>query len=380
MRSLTALGLILISSALFTNPLRAQFAFNMHYPMSVGQEWQFTAEDYPWDVYDTIVDTTRVNGHLFYRLDLVLSTQEAWLRPENEQVYLLDLSDSTEHLLFDFAAEINSVWPIPAGYELEYGDSIRIISRMDTLHNPVRDFVRCTRFVHYNSVWDGGRSETCFSRDYGPVYFAQESESGVTDFNLVTTPLDTLMMRGVYTFVGNPCTTYPCLPGIVAAMMGDGIEFVLLINGIWSSQPISWNGVTPMLDDSIEVTAVYEEHFDIFGERYYTLDLVDLSIIQNTTDLMEPSVSFTPSQFDLHVAPNPFNGETRISFNLLQTQSLALAIFDARGRRVFDLPVGMYTAGRHTIQWSPGELPSGTYFAFIESRDEVQMTKTLLIK
>ena len=60
--------------------------------------------------------------------------------------------------------------------------------------------------------------------------------------------------------------------------------------------------------------------------------------------------------------PNPFNPATTISFELPEASQIALVIYDVLGREVTRLVEGPLEAGRHSVTWEAGHLPSGTYF------------------
>lgn len=50
------------------------------------------------------------------------------------------------------------------------------------------------------------------------------------------TPTKTTTITGEYLAVGNPCTTKPCLPGIVYAVLADNTRYYLTVEGsfLWS--------------------------------------------------------------------------------------------------------------------------------------------------
>ncbi|HEX7070909.1 MAG TPA: FlgD immunoglobulin-like domain containing protein, partial [Rhodothermales bacterium] len=64
--------------------------------------------------------------------------------------------------------------------------------------------------------------------------------------------------------------------------------------------------------------------------------------------------------------PNPFNPTTEIQFDLAETGTISLTIFDALGREVEVLAQGTLPAGRHRVTWDGldaggHEAPSGIY-------------------
>ncbi|MBE2279981.1 MAG: T9SS type A sorting domain-containing protein [Ignavibacteriaceae bacterium] len=86
----------------------------------------------------------------------------------------------------------------------------------------------------------------------------------------------------------------------------------------------------------------------------------------NLTDIIEDLVN-QDTVFTFDVYPNPFNSQTKISFNLTEISTIRLEIFDITGRLVTTLADGEYSTGRQTFSWntvnnSNEGLSSGIYF------------------
>jgi len=78
--------------------------------------------------------------------------------------------------------------------------------------------------------------------------------------------------------------------------------------------------------------------------------------------------------------PNPFNPSTTITFELGKTTAARLSIFNLRGEKVAEPVSGQLQAGRYSVQWNSGPLPSGAYFYKLETEDFVQMRKMLIMR
>lgn len=67
-------------------------------------------------------------------------------------------------------------------------------------------------------------------------------------------------------------------------------------------------------------------------------------------------------------APNPFAGETELSYTLDQAGSISLEVFDLLGKRVQVLAKGLQTPGMHRHRFAPVEtgLPAGLYFVRLQ--------------
>gem|GEM_PF-3660247 len=78
--------------------------------------------------------------------------------------------------------------------------------------------------------------------------------------------------------------------------------------------------------------------------------------------------------------PNPFNPATTISFGLPYPQKVILKIYDVLGKEVTTLFDDYLSAGKHSLEWNAGNLPSGVYFFRIEAGNFIQSKKLLLLK
>ena len=61
--------------------------------------------------------------------------------------------------------------------------------------------------------------------------------------------------------------------------------------------------------------------------------------------------------------PNPFNPTTVLKFDLPQSSTVSLVVYDILGRRIADLASGYYNPGQHSITWNATNQASGVYFA-----------------
>jgi len=86
-----------------------------------------------------------------------------------------------------------------------------------------------------------------------------------------------------------------------------------------------------------------------------------------------------------HNYPNPFNPETVIRYNLQESASVRLILFDMRGRPIRTLVDGYQGAGRYEVQWDGRddknqEVPSGTYIGRLISGESVESIKMIKAK
>jgi oligosaccharide 4-alpha-D-glucosyltransferase len=88
-----------------------------------------------------------------------------------------------------------------------------------------------------------------------------------------------------------------------------------------------------------------------------------------------------PRQFALHPCyPNPFNGQTRVSFDLPRASLVKLDVFNMLGQRVATLADTSFPAGKHELSWNAAALPSGVYVLRLQAGTVVRQQKALLLK
>jgi poly(beta-D-mannuronate) lyase len=78
--------------------------------------------------------------------------------------------------------------------------------------------------------------------------------------------------------------------------------------------------------------------------------------------------------------PNPFNPTTVISFQLSDPGFVEMKIFDVLGKEVQMLVHQPLSAGRHEVQWNASGFGSGVYFCRLQSGEDVQTTKIVLMR
>jgi len=88
-----------------------------------------------------------------------------------------------------------------------------------------------------------------------------------------------------------------------------------------------------------------------------------------------------PNSFELNsVYPNPFNGQTVISFDLDQSGMIDVAIFDLSGRCVATVENRQFDAGRHSLTWNAKSTPAGVYVVKITGPSGVRSSRIALVR
>lgn len=79
-------------------------------------------------------------------------------------------------------------------------------------------------------------------------------------------------------------------------------------------------------------------------------------------------------------APNPFNPECAISFQLDKAMDISLKVYDINGREIATLVEGNRTAGAYKVHFNGSNMPSGVYMYKLTTPDKTFTKKMLLAK
>jgi hypothetical protein len=97
------------------------------------------------------------------------------------------------------------------------------------------------------------------------------------------------------------------------------------------------------------------------------------------TDVKEPD--YTPNTFSLNQNyPNPFNPTTKISFNLAVDGKTSLSVYNVLGQKVATLVDKELAAGSHEVNFDASLLSTGVYFYKLESGNNLEIKKMMLLK
>lgn len=151
------------------------------------------------------------------------------------------------------------------------------------------------------------------------------------------------------------------------ALAHGGLEFLeehaylvehLLMGG---AQSVVW----PL--DPLRRLWTYEYLFDDGENQDLLLVMMDMTTgeVLNSTEV-EPGPA-VPQGLELaHNAPNPFNPDTILRFQLPSPGRIRLAVYDILGREVSVVLKGAYSAGEHQVRFDGAALPAGVYFYTLE--------------
>lgn len=85
----------------------------------------------------------------------------------------------------------------------------------------------------------------------------------------------------------------------------------------------------------------------------------------------------------IHLAqnyPNPFASRTEITYQVPVPAHVEIRVYDVLGQEVAVLANGSVAAGKHTVDWDAGHLPSGMYFIRLEAGASIMTRTAFLIR
>jgi len=166
---------------------------------------------------------------------------------------------------------------------------------------------------------------------------------------------------------------------LFAYVRESGSDRVLVLMNLSSG----YNGGT-LLGDNYQ-----GEYTDVFsGESLYLDDGAQIVLPGWGYQVLATPVTSTvgelpavPTRTELHPAfPNPFNPVTTIRFELPESETSTLKVFNMLGEEVTTLITGRQDAGNHTVLWNATGYPSGVYLYRLEAGGFVETRKLILLK
>lgn len=83
--------------------------------------------------------------------------------------------------------------------------------------------------------------------------------------------------------------------------------------------------------------------------------------------------------------PNPFNPQVTIAYALKEPAEVTIAVYDVRGRKVYEVRPGLQPAGHHAETWAGQDMrgrrqASGTYFIRLRAGNYEETRRVALVK
>ncbi|MGD9487219.1 MAG: glycoside hydrolase family 66 protein [Calditrichaceae bacterium] len=148
------------------------------------------------------------------------------------------------------------------------------------------------------------------------------------------------------------------------------------VKSLWLATP-DFNGGNPenllfsQKNDTVYFEIPYLKYWDMLVAEY------DVNTGIDDGDLIYPGQARMLGNY-----PNPFNPETRISFELNASMHIELSVYNIAGQKIATLANQKFTSGQHSVSWKPeSSLASAVYFAVLKTNEgNVLFHKLLYLK
>jgi hypothetical protein len=177
---------------------------------------------------------------------------------------------------------------------------------------------------------------------------------------------------------------------ISALRNGDNInasDEPLSQHGLDINNTVTWQRIVIDLAEGLEGDNFDYTQFESFRLRSrdnasdFIVDEIHVRYPENETPSAVETVESLPSSFSLKQNyPNPFNPATTIEFSLSKSTLTTLRVYNVLGQEVAELINNEINAGTHRVNFNASNLPSGVYFYKLESDNNSQVKKMLLLK
>jgi photosystem II stability/assembly factor-like uncharacterized protein len=148
---------------------------------------------------------------------------------------------------------------------------------------------------------------------------------------------------------------------------------------------VTWNQLNIAMPDAVVLNHIESRpQYDPYRHRIWITTTNGTCYIETselTGTSSDRTIHFKPADFTvLSAYPNPFNGSTRIRYDLDRQSKVQLQIFDLQGRLVTTLLDDISEPGQHELLWNADNLSSGTYFVRLQTPQSIRTEKLLLLK
>jgi hypothetical protein len=200
-RSKSSFSISIFLISLFFNSAFSKTRKDISYfPLAIGIQWTYQCIEYSYTDTITIVDTQQVNDKLYYAVK-ENGYRYNWLRKDGDKIYIVDTAavrldtvNIKEYVVYDFSADIGESWDVPLiNYynNCDYGGTIGLISKNDTMTTSAGTFNKCYDFFHGSPCMDAGRHKEWFATGIGRVAYDEESIAGMRHFFLTSSSIIT---------------------------------------------------------------------------------------------------------------------------------------------------------------------------------------------
>ena len=251
--------------------------------------------------------------------------------------------------------------------KLEGNENIEIFGRITAINIDNIELNGLTIFVNENTMYLNHANQ--------PITFSDLSVDQFVEVKMVKNPDSTLLALRIKIEDG---TNFSKINGFAGIVNGSSIQL--------PSGSYTINSETVVIDNNYNLMNANQL---VSGQQVIVWAVTDAS--SNKTALQIQSKVTSPTGVDETPVvvndfaleqnyPNPFNPSTMISFTIQTDRLVTLKVFNALGEEVRTLVNSNLAKGTHNISFNADGLSSGFYLYRLESENQVQVRKMMLLK
>jgi hypothetical protein len=262
----------------------------------------------------------------------------------------------------------SSAWIDPGAWQ-------RVVQRPILAVDPVTDRLYCA-FQRYDTLqtsslgWPQADAYVAISHD-GGIWWNEAINVTQTNGGLGAAPGQSLSERDI------------TIADLITYEGGTGylhMEYILDLEAGGSVQEEGATYECPVIYSRIPISSLPTT--PLHDAQFPSLRIDSTGFPPDYDTAIEPGESAVPSVFTLYQNyPNPFNPSTSIQFDLSQSATVTLKVFDVTGRETAVLlDQELSRAGAHAVNFDGSGLASGVYFYRLEAAGSATSRKMILMK
>lgn len=161
----------------------------------------------------------------------------------------------------------------------------------------------------------------------------------------------------------------------IVETINAGTDILLFSTNLYNGKSLP-GFIISLVTEKVNDGTISNETIDEAYNRI--MDLKDLRIITGNEDY-EP-IADLPKNISVSNYPNPFNPVTTISVTLEKSSEVSVRIANSVGQIVQNLEKSRWSAGTHTFRFDASNYASGVYFVMLDTDNNRQVHKMLLLK
>lgn len=182
---------------------------------------------------------------------------------------------------------------------------------------------------------------------------------------------------------------YPYLSWGHSSNSGDYLTGYEIYRSVVSGHGTPPGTFSKIGDRSASTTNYTDDELNIGGPltAYYKVAAVNGERLSNFTSTLSTYAGFNKANNNVNLKyqisqnyPNPFNPTTTIKYQIPQTSSVSIKIFDILGNEVVELVNETQEAGFQAVEFNASNLSGGVYFYKMQTDNFVDVKKFVLIK